>query len=77
MYWEAHESTGTPLYSSVYQTVVRGYFGRKSLVKIVSDTKRMKNTPIQLPLLRNLQQKVGESVPSITDRSTLIILENI
>jgi hypothetical protein len=32
---------------------------------------------LQLPLLRNLQQKVGELVPSITDRSTLIILENI
>jgi hypothetical protein len=46
MYWEEHESIGTPLYSSVYQTVVRGYFGRKSLVKMVSDTKRMKNTPI-------------------------------
>jgi hypothetical protein len=33
-------------YSIVSQTVVRGGFGRKGIEKIVSDTERMKNTPM-------------------------------
>jgi hypothetical protein len=38
-------------------------FGRKIVAKNVSDTERMKNTPMsamKLPLLVDLQQKVGE-----------------
>jgi hypothetical protein len=72
---------------SVYQTVVRGPpvvrsgFGRKKYLKIVSDTERMKNSPIhvcaKLPLFVNLQQNVGELLLSATSFPSIIILENI
>jgi hypothetical protein len=58
-----------------------GGFGRKRIVKIVSDTERMKNTPIlvcaKLPLLVDLQQHVGELLLSISSCPSIIILENI
>jgi hypothetical protein len=52
-----------------------GCFGRKRIAKIISDTEQMKNTQ-KLPLLVDLQQKVGVLVLSITSSSSVIILEN-
>jgi hypothetical protein len=62
---------------SASQTVVGGGLQaishthtHKSIAKIVSDTERMKNTPIhvctKLPLLVDHQQEVGELVLSVT-----------
>jgi hypothetical protein len=55
-------------------------FGGKRIVKIVSDTERKRNTPThvcaKLPLLVDLQQKVGELVPSINSYPSIITLEN-
>jgi hypothetical protein len=58
-----------------------GGFGGKSIAKIVSETERMKNTPIhtsvlKLPLLADLQQKVGESVLATSSLTAIIILDN-
>jgi hypothetical protein len=57
-----------------------GGFGMKYVAKIVWDTERMKNTPIQicaeLPLLVELQQKVGKLVLSISSCPSFIILKN-
>jgi hypothetical protein len=78
-----------------------GGFRRKSIVKLVSDTERMKNTPthiyiciyiyiyiyiythththisvLKLPLLVDVQQKVGELVISVTSCPSFTILEN-
>jgi hypothetical protein len=51
----------------------------KSIAKLVSDIKRIKNTLIhsvlKLPLLLD-QQKVGELILSITSCPSIIILEN-
>jgi hypothetical protein len=57
-----------------------GGFVRKSITKIVSDSERMRNTPIyvcaKLPFLVDIQQNVGELVLSIISCSSKIILEN-
>jgi hypothetical protein len=67
------------LWSTVVCQVVCGGFGRKGITKIILDTERMKNTAIhvcvlKLPLLVELQHKVGESVLSITSCPSIIIL---
>jgi hypothetical protein len=56
-------------------------FRKKIITKIVSVTEGMINTPIQvcakkLPLVVDLQQKVGKLVLSITACPSVIILEN-
>jgi hypothetical protein len=68
-------TTGGPLLSEVG-------FERKSVEKIVSGTERMKNTHtctsvLNLPLLVDLQHKVGALALSVSYCSTIIILENI
>jgi hypothetical protein len=53
--------------------------GRKGIAKIVSDTERMKNTPLHVcaktALLVDLQHKVGELVLSTTSCPSVITLE--
>jgi hypothetical protein len=57
-----------------------GGFGRKNVAKIVSETERMKNTPIHVcaktAFLDDLQQKVSELVPFTISCPSKIILEN-
>jgi hypothetical protein len=54
-----------------------GDFGRESKAKIVSDTERMKNTPIRVcDKTTFVQQKVGALILSITSCLSIIILEN-
>jgi hypothetical protein len=51
----------------------------KSIVKIVSDTERIKNTPIQVCKKLHLlvdQQKVEELVLSATSSPSIILVEN-
>jgi hypothetical protein len=56
-----------------------GGLGRKSIAKIISDTERMKNTPLhvcaKIALLVDLQQKVGEIVISTISCPSVITLE--
>jgi hypothetical protein len=64
--------------------MIRGVPGEiseeKTIAKIVLDTERMKVHPymsvLKLPLLVDLQQKVGQLIISITTAPSIIILEN-
>jgi hypothetical protein len=68
------------LWSAAIHQWSAGDFG-KITAKIASDTERMKinsHMPVlKLPLLVDLQQKLGEQVLSLISWSSIILLENV